>query len=43
MRQRKTEKNQAPLSTEAKAARLREILDRVARRENEDAERANEA
>ena len=43
MRQRKTEKNQAPLTTEAKAARLREILDRVARRENEDAERANEA
>ena len=31
-----------PLSTEAKAARLKEILERVARRENEDADEAND-
>lgn len=30
------------LSTKAKAAKLQEILDRVARREREDAERADE-
>ena len=46
MRQRKKEGKQqsssSGLSTEAKAAKLREILDRVARRERDDADRANE-
>ena len=42
MRQRKKESNADKLSTEAKAAKLREILDRVARRERDDANQVNE-
>jgi len=38
----KTASSEGTLSTEAKAERLREILERAARRSNEDAERAQQ-